>query len=660
MNWYASVPKDPLKNRQWRLKVLEVANKDSGYQDALIDACRNDLLFWINGFCWLFEPRTRIIGGKKQPTILPFITWGDQDPVLLALLEAPNVYDEMTGEVGEDVIIEKARGRGVSWMAITTILHQVMFREDMVTFGMASKSGKDADNPMNPDSLFWKIEWQLARMPKWMADPTDSTAWNRSRANNSLCNLKTNSTVVAFTAIGNLATGGRKTALLLDEFHKFPAGADADADSSTEPVTDSRWFVSTPGPRGPEGSFYRKVQNPGNARLIRMHWTGNEQCSRGLYLLKPKENKDDRLDVDWGFPEAVDPVNNPLPEGYRERFMREIRQQLQDKGYDLEEKDKLRSPWYDVRCLKLRPREVAQEYDIDYGGSASRFFSIALLEKLQAFCKEPRYRGGLIFGDDLRPTWQDNEDGKLWLWCSLSETMHTPPDRKYIVAGDVATGGGGGMSSNSTFSVGELYTGIKVAEFASPNHSPEEHARYGVALCKFFHNAKLIWEDNGPGGQFKREILSIGYSNIYFRTNTDKISQDVTSIPGWWSSTKTKRIALGHMADCYDKGTFSNPSKYALEEAKQYQEFAGGKIAHVSAAGAEDPSGAGEQHGDRVIADMLLCHLLVNKPDSQSTAEQQEKMANPPMSSFLFRRNAANEKAKSKHTPWSGSRRRFR
>ncbi len=63
--------------------------------------------------------------------------------------------------------MEKSRAEGVSWMMLMFALRDWLF-EPMSKLGLVSSTLDKADNPKDSDSLFWKIDWQLTKLPKWM------------------------------------------------------------------------------------------------------------------------------------------------------------------------------------------------------------------------------------------------------------------------------------------------------------------------------------------------------------------------------------------------------------------------------------------------------------------------------------------------------------
>src|SRR3990167_2075181 len=95
---YGLVPKERAANLRYRERVMRIAGEAGGGTAAadvrgdLWTACARYILFYINTFCWLYEPRV--------PAIYPFVTWGYQDRVILRV-------SELLGK--RDILIEKSR-----------------------------------------------------------------------------------------------------------------------------------------------------------------------------------------------------------------------------------------------------------------------------------------------------------------------------------------------------------------------------------------------------------------------------------------------------------------------------------------------------------------------------------------------------------------------
>src|SRR5210317_2256643 len=102
LRFYGRVPKELKKNLKFRRNVLDSAVGEPKVQKRLVEACRRDPLFWLNGFCWLYEPRFK-------HAMIPFLTWKHQDIAFMAMREALGV---------RDVLVDKSRGEGASWMVL--------------------------------------------------------------------------------------------------------------------------------------------------------------------------------------------------------------------------------------------------------------------------------------------------------------------------------------------------------------------------------------------------------------------------------------------------------------------------------------------------------------------------------------------------------------
>lgn len=223
-----------------------------------------------------------------------------------------------------------------------------------------------------------------------------------------------------------------------------------------------------------------------------------------------------------------------------------------------------------------------------------------------------------------------NEKGRLRLWINPTSTGAIPSG-SYTVGADIAHGTG---ASNSVLSVVDNKTGEKVAEFASAHIRPDELARYAIALCYWFCGAFLIWEANGPGRIFGDVVIKSGYRNIYYREKGDgkSVGASYTDIPGYFSTTESRLSLLGDYRRSLKEGTFINRSRESLDESLKYVFLPNGNVQHVDSTREEDPTGARENHGDRVIADALAWKGI------QRGFKKEEPDPVVPVGSFMYRR----------------------
>lgn len=649
--FYSSVPKEYRENLKWRLRIREKATSDKKFQAQLKRMCSEDILFFFNGFIWLYEPRPRIgKDNKPLPTIIPFLTWEHQDPIIKQV-------DEALGFT--DIGIEKSRGEGASWMAMMMILHRWLFFPTM-SFGIVSKTELDTDNPDNPDSLFWKLDWTLgvrpgqpaggtgAKLPVWMVPKL-----RRNFARHTLVNIENNSSITGYSAVGDVASGGRKTAFILDELAKFPRGPDKEALDSTGPVTESRFFISTP--KGPEGAYYEIMHSDSEMQKLILDWKDNPTRNRGMFTIKIKRK------VHVIEPVDIEKYGDP-PQSFRKKFFEKDLKRLTDRGFPTNDENKWWSPWYVLQCLRpgSTPISVAQEYDRDYGGSVARFFNVPLIDKLiTETTTPPRYVGELHWEENtFKPKFNSNPAGYLKIWCQLVQESYPPKNTDYVLGVDIAGGQGGVRSSNSVISVVNRANGAKVAELASPSIPPEMLADYAIALAMWFGGkgggGHIIHEDMGYGVQFRNRIRETPFRNMYVRATTDQWSRKRSKKLGFVTTKNSKRELLGAYSYALAEGYFVNPSKLALSECKDYMILPNGRIEHVAAVSTDDPSGAGENHGDRVIADALANWVL------HEFREGNRGIVNPleapdekiPPTSILAMRREMQEKERKKRDYW--------
>lgn len=624
------VPKDFWSNVRWRLELRRLAARDRKLQQRLVQACAVDFLFFCNAFCYCFEPRHVRVDGIDVGHEIPFILRPHQE-------EAVRDFYQYIGV--RDIGIEKARGEGATWIAIVLSTHTWLFEEHS-TIGLVSRNEDAVDKNDDPDSLMWKIDFELPMLPKWMT-PKDHE-WDRKSAKHVFLNLKNGATIIGYPATSDVGSGGRKKFFVMDELSKFRRPDDDAAMASTQYVTDCRFIIGTP--LGAVGAYYKAMHDP-NSNMIKviLDWKDNPARNRGLYRYRAG---------------AMIPIDPPrfgrIPVGYEDEFFASIKPKLLNRGFQIE--DTVRSAWFDNECLRVgaTPRNIAQELGRDYGGSTSRFFQLDVILRLQAETARPWESEGEVYDEEggsfKRINFRKVKDGRLKIWGRLDELTLTPPrNTQFVVSADICAGMGGSYSSNSVLSIVDKNTGIKFAEFASNIIKPEALARYAIRLCEFFcdskgHPAFLIWENNGCGANFRNEVMSTTFRNYYKRRAIDDETKKATKKPGWVTSKNSKQELLQKYATSLADGLFTNPNKLALEEMKAYVRTKENSIEFESADMDDDPANQGENHGDRVIADALanwVCGDFTRKLDrfgDIAEAKHGLLIDDVPQGSFLWRR----------------------
>jgi len=237
--------------------MLALARKDVTHRSSLRKMCSEDLLFYINAFCWTYDPRL-------ENPMVPFLTYEFQDETLLDLNDA----------VGKrDICIKKSRDMGASWMLCALFEWRWHFKHGQ-SFLLVSRNEDYVDKPGNSKSLFWKIDYLIRNQPGWLLPRYTRTALRLSNEDNG-------SAIDGESTTGDVARGDRRTAIGMDEFAAFDVDAGYKALASTRDATKSRIFNSTPD--GVGNAFY-DVAHSDAVKQVVLHWTKHPVKAQGLYI----------------------------------------------------------------------------------------------------------------------------------------------------------------------------------------------------------------------------------------------------------------------------------------------------------------------------------------------------------------------------------------
>ena len=254
--FYDLVPKDPAQNLKFREEMVQMGSTDKKAAEELYIMCSRDMLFYINTFCWTYDPR---VGDGT----LPFITYDFQN----------ESFGELHDCIGKrDIVIKKSRDMGASWMLLTVFEYMWHFRPSQ-SFLLVSRNEDYVDKPGNPKSLFWKIDFIHKYLPGWLKPRLTRTKLR-------LTNEDNGSTIDGESTTGDVARGDRRTAIGLDEFAAFDIDAGYRALASTRDATRCRIFNSTPS--GTNNAFY-DLATSDTISQITLHWTRHPLTAAGQY-----------------------------------------------------------------------------------------------------------------------------------------------------------------------------------------------------------------------------------------------------------------------------------------------------------------------------------------------------------------------------------------
>ena len=241
------VPKDPIKNIQYRADLLKRADNDIIMQEDLLAACKQSLLFFINTFVMTYhqfdvEPET----GRRIEAINvhnPFVTWEVQDDLC-------NLFEECLKKA-EDILVNKSRDMGASWLCIAFMHWLWLFQENEQLLEL-SRTEDYVDKAGNMKALFQKHDYINQWLPDWMLPPGIGYR-EKYRSKMHMFNVYRNNCIDGESTTQHAASGDRRLVSLLDEFAKVDNGADMR--SATRDASYMRIINSTVAGPGTEYSL---------------------------------------------------------------------------------------------------------------------------------------------------------------------------------------------------------------------------------------------------------------------------------------------------------------------------------------------------------------------------------------------------------------------
>ena len=535
---YRTVPKGVRANLLWRREVLRWGAESERGANELVEMCRRDVRFFANAFCWLHEPRPNL----GMPSSLPFVTYPYQDEALLEV-------DACLGQ--EDLVIEKSRDMGVSWLVLVAMVRRWLFEFEQ-TFGLTSRTEDYVDNGGDPKSLFYKVRFIVDRLPMWMLPGRGADI---ARKHMALVNLENGSIFVGEAPTANMFRGGRLTAMMADELAAFPRDMGYDVMRSTRDVTPCRIFPST---LGKNAGAFEEVALRTSIRKLTLHWSRHPEKARG---------------------------GTVLPNGKRT------------------------SPWYErevSRCVSAG--EAARELDIDYQAATSSYFDPLKLATLSTYTRRALRTGILQVNADTGEVlqWKDDARGSGRLWGSFDLNGMWPRDRDYVMGVDVSSGIG---NTSSVIQVVDASTGEQVAEFCDANVLPHQLAVLAAGWGEWFTGrsgpALCVFENAGPGQVFCSALWQVGYRRFYIRKAEDEVGMPSLTKLGVHPNKGIKEWMMGAFRQMVYAGSLTVRSREAIDEMRRFVYTDKGSIEHTEAMKGDGATGR-SNHGDRASA-LALC-----------------------------------------------------
>ena len=179
----------------------------------------------------------------------------------------------------------------------------------------------------------------------------------------------------------------------------------------------------------------------------------------------------------------------------------------------------------------------------------------------------------------------------------------------------------GTSATPSCISIFDKKIGEQVGEWLSGGVNPMDLSQTAIAICKWFWDAYIIWETNGSGRAFGDAMIEWEYGRYYKRAAKTETGE--TGANAGWAPTRDNKYQLlsqyrGSLAD----RAACNRCEEAMRESLEYLFSGNNWVEHSCLNENEDPSGARDQHGDRVIADALAVKVMNDQPKQVTQVEQ--------------------------------------
>ncbi len=571
----------------------------------------DDVCFFMAAVCYGYDPRAKF-------KVVPFIPYPHQEKVFRALDEAIDYTSKNDKTL--DVLVDKARAQGGTFGYLWVDLRRWLC-DRMFSAGYVTRNADLVDSKTDSDTVLWKVQFAINMLPAWM-----QPNYERNLSQHTFENKDNGSLLKGYSAGQDVAAGGRATVFTMDEAGAkdfVSGGKDYAVMESLHDVTGCLRLVSAR--YIDQGVFHEACEAKGDEggwHLV-LDWKDHPVHSKHSYIVT--DNK----------PVAIKPEDAEAVAEYH-RSKPDLRDLLEKKGFKYE--GVVRSPWYDMRCLRktARPQLIASQLDRNPKGAVGKVFTSDLLDRMKkTHSKNPVWRGTPVFDSETLELKGliEREDGPLVLWFKPG-IDDSPPLGPFTIACDIASGGTGAYASNSIASGIDDRTGEQVLEYTIKGLEPRPFARIVVGLCLWMRKAKLGWEDSGVSSGFAKEVMEVlYYGNIFYRNVTQLGSQKKSRKPGFPCRDADKADMFEQFALAMEQGKYIPRSADMLVECGEY-EWEGSKIVHAPT---KNKGATDKNHGDRAIAaaGAWLVYSTDNSGEKVDSGDQKDQ--NPEYGSFLWR-----------------------
>ncbi len=499
-------PRKIADNVNYRAELIMACGKDDALRDEVYLMCKHNLIFWIDLFCWTKDPR-------RSPDILPFICYKSFQEEYLREIERAI-------DLQYDCLTEKTRDMGVSWGVLYVMKHKWLF-EDGSDFRVGSRKEEFVDRPNDIDTLFEKVRFNIGRQPMFLMPP--GFDWGKHSNYMKFINPFNGNAIVGESANEDFGSGGRRKAILLDEFAKWDDKIAEAAWTATADVSRCRLPVSTPKGSGNKFAMLAKGTKE-KIKVLTVHWTLHPDKAKGAYYL----DRDTRI-----------PLDTP-----QKAFAKWL--QLRGKIAPAPLKGGLvRSPWYDGEAIRSKDADLAQEKDIDYHRSGFPFFDLLALskQKVWEYVMRQRPEDQIPWGKFIRVKLVEL-DHKIELrelpegWLKIFELPNK--EHQYVVSADTAEGLVKGDESFGV--VRDKWTRNVVATF-NGSYKTDDFSLKIKQAAQLYNKCLAVPENNNHGHSVCQD-LKVMDCNLYHTTKISADGKESVTKAGFTTTAQSRPLML--------------------------------------------------------------------------------------------------------------------
>jgi len=473
------------ENLKARFELWKLMEQDAEYSILERERAMRDIFRFFEMHLWTHDPRRNMLQlyGKKS-TQLPFVLYDYQKDAIRTYC---NAIDN-----GRDVLTEKSRDMGVSWILVCVSLWYWLQPESGNDICLGSRKFEYVDKKGAIDTLLEKFRYNLYRIPDvFMPEGYDA---NKHDNVGNIQNPETGSFIRGEANNPNFATSGRYKFIIPDEFSKWEE-TDEQAWTSMGDSSPCRLPVSTPWGMGRK---FAKLRFSGEIDVVSFHWSLHPIKGAGKYR-------------------GTHPIW-------------------------AEKTDAWLSPWYltEVERRKGNPNaDIGQELDIDYLTSGFPYFNNIIIQKRFKELEEKKIK--LKKYEYVRHQTEEGSDyleffpteaGRIHIYKEFRPGW----ENRYCISADVAEGMEHG--DNSVMVIYDRLDGVDCGWFVGKIDT-DPFAIMLEHFAKEYGNAYIAPENNSMGVAVVQRLKQ-NYENIYHQQRFDQVV-DIDTVKLGWNTNKANR-----------------------------------------------------------------------------------------------------------------------